>query len=93
MLLPWLGCQRARHELYVVWSLVSRCGIAFALWKRKLVFIVSPAIYVVYIVANYLATPDNLFTRTMDAATVCGIVFGVLYAALNGWLLYRFRQG
>lgn len=78
--------------LYVLWAVVSVVAAALAFWKKRYMFAISPTAFVLYEVVNYLSTPDNLFTRTLDTATIVGIIFGASYAALNGWLLSVLRR-
>jgi len=74
--------------LYVFWVFVSIAALAFAVWKKHFLFIASPALFLLYTFLNCVLTPDNLVVRTMDAATICGIVFGIVYALLNAGLLF-----
>jgi hypothetical protein len=78
--------------LSLTWVPISAvAAVLFCCAEEKLPMI-SPLVYIAYVLTNFLCTPgDNMFKRTMDAGTIGGIAFGLIYALLNGWLLYQLR--
>lgn len=73
--------------VYIAWLPICVIGSVVFLVRRKTYLAVSAASYVVYVVVNYLATPDNLSKVKLDSATICGFIFFCLYGIGNAWLL------
>lgn len=73
--------------LYVAWLPTSLLASITFFASRKPQLGITAAAYVIYVIANYLATPDNLSKVTLNAATICGLAFFALYGMGNTWLL------
>lgn len=71
--------------LALAWVVVSL--VATVCFFKKPLYCLSSVSYVGYILINHFTAPETRYHAEFDAVGVGCVVFGVYFAALNGWLL------
>lgn len=78
--------------VYVLWLPIS-IGSIFLFWiQRRTPLAWCAAFYAIYVIVNFLATPDIASKETLMITAKVGLVFFAVFGAANAWLLKRLTR-
>ena len=73
----------------VIWLPISVIAIIPFWINRKVSLAWVAAFYAIYVIVNFLSTPEIASKETLMITAKVGLLFSVIFGALNAWFLKR----